>query len=600
MEKNELERLLREGRPVRLAILVDCPRCASGVAVNRLCASVRCLACAHEIELAPSAWALLDGSIRRAANGVEVGGSSIAADLRFRVTINPGAPVCGGCGSTLAPGSLTVGQATVVAGVSATGPALACSGCATPLSWRPVPEWFVNEVNGCSALVIDESGTPRPHSGKELVSLSCMTCGAPLGWDGSSRQIPCVHCSNTNIVPPEIWARIGGVRPTRPWHLLIDLAGADHLRTYHNRIVDLVPLADQRSLVAYYAKDGRAHHNARIGLLDRNERFHQVTTAVGFGGMTRLVPVPGEDRGEVLLQSKKLGHYLVDEQDGTPGLQWLDPETVTAGQQLPEDGAGGNDEEGLEHAINNEVGLSVDRDGSILIAVRSPSPRRLLRFDRRGQRMRLWESAPRADLSSDFFARGPGEPDLEPDPGSLGDPRKIVPGWERLPYRIEVLPDRARFCIAPDGRLVLLHEQGTALARYDRTGSLVEARSLAGVPGEIRRIAAGHDGAVYALFNHDKKFDGYKRTHLARILPDAEIEVWLGPHASHHRTVLGLHGQETLRIARDGTVHLANQYGMRSVAPTGELVWLCHFSRPYQRADHETIEAYWSQRGGSS
>ena len=63
----------------------------------------------------------------------------------------------------------------------------------------------------------DESGAPK---GEHAIMVACMSCGAGLKVDGSSRTVDCQYCNMANYLPDGLWLRLHPA-PRLEWFRLV-------------------------------------------------------------------------------------------------------------------------------------------------------------------------------------------------------------------------------------------------------------------------------------------------------------------------------------------------------------------------------------------
>lgn len=188
-------------------ISLECPHCRGGVPVNGFTHEVLCTGCLKSIPL-PQAWwdtLLPMDKVEKALKGSPdlVNHSHFLSGMRESLDYGNRTCSCQGCQSPL--GDPWIKKAAETEG----GP---CPGCKDFIRVRKASElvrsliaeaeWVVHEGPTGSELEKELDRVAQP------IIFGCLSCGAALPVDGSTRTPKCGHCSNENYLPDALWLRL--------------------------------------------------------------------------------------------------------------------------------------------------------------------------------------------------------------------------------------------------------------------------------------------------------------------------------------------------------------------------------------------------------
>ncbi|MFN8396819.1 MAG: hypothetical protein U0176_19495 [Bacteroidia bacterium] len=188
-------------------ISLECPHCRTGVPVNAFTQEVLCNNCLRSIELDHNWWAkILDRETIEEAMDYEPGHGNSAQHLGgMNETVETGnrPPRCQDCKTDFPVPLMTN---------SAEKGGFSCPGCQKPIRVRMAPGWVKSIVPEAHLLVHEDADGKGlgsdGHSAVEPVLFACLSCGAGLPVDGSTRMPKCTHCGNSNYLPDPLWLRL--------------------------------------------------------------------------------------------------------------------------------------------------------------------------------------------------------------------------------------------------------------------------------------------------------------------------------------------------------------------------------------------------------
>jgi hypothetical protein len=95
----------------------------------------------------------------------------------------------------------------------------ACA-CGFTCSCRDAEPSFVQQFRYARWLLGEEPAAGAAPQGTHAMVMACMSCGASLKIDGSSRTVDCTFCSTSNYLPDGLWLRMHPA-PRMEWFLLV-------------------------------------------------------------------------------------------------------------------------------------------------------------------------------------------------------------------------------------------------------------------------------------------------------------------------------------------------------------------------------------------
>ncbi len=207
---------------------ITCPECQQRVPVNHMRTTMLCSNCQSTTDLLQNdlAWwtqrlvGPTNTSLLFRLEEGHVGGTD-SSDIHVECFRGPAG--CPGCGQLMAPEALAAGAAS---GAYRCACGFSCS-CrdAEPslLQHFPYARWLLGEAPAAG---------PAPQAAHPM-AMPCMSCGAGLHVDGSSRTVECTFCNTSNYLPDGVWLRLHPA-PTMEWFRLvidIDEAALAHEKT---------------------------------------------------------------------------------------------------------------------------------------------------------------------------------------------------------------------------------------------------------------------------------------------------------------------------------------------------------------------------------
>lgn len=137
------------------------------------------------------------------------------------------------------------------------------------------------------------------------------------------------------------------------------------------------------------------------------------------------------------------------------------------------------------------------------------------------------------------------------------------------------LPDDAYVALGGDGVFYILDNNGCTLVGYARTGELVISRELEPLPiDQLEDFTVDEGGVLHILFQHRKPIGKNRYTHLARVTPDGQPEIWLGPNVQPGSGP-NLNANSSVFALPGGSLFLAGELpGIRVLDPNGGTLWL--------------------------
>ena len=196
-------------------VAIECPECAQKIPVNHMRRVVLCPNCQATLDLEQRRlrwWR--DGSIgdwttRSALERPEhdVGyGRTTEHDVEFF----HGPATCTGCQQPMTAEALAAAAASGTFTCSC-GFTCACRAAEPSLVEKfPCARWLLGEAP-------DAAGAP---DGTHAMMTPCMSCGAGLKVDGTSRTVECTYCNTSNFLPDGLWLRLHP-KQQREWFRLI-------------------------------------------------------------------------------------------------------------------------------------------------------------------------------------------------------------------------------------------------------------------------------------------------------------------------------------------------------------------------------------------
>lgn len=414
---------------------------------------------------------------------------------------------------------------------------LACPACGTSTPARGVPDWF-HGVHATGRFLVGErfAGADFSHQQQqtESVPFHCYHCGGSLTVDGSSRQVSCTYCGNTSMLPDEIWARLHPVAQVEPWYVLLDVgSGVGVLPQRVFSVSDVTALRDGSLVVAYMHFGSGGYCVARA---DAQGLITWLCDEIDFQDDPRLFTAPGDDTVIAVDTNANYLYYL----DGATGR-------VTG--SLPTEALLGDD-----MSLGHSAFFAPDHDQTLVIKRKWSQDGyrfKLRRFDRQGNRVKLWPGLNVNPLKRFFatFSRKSSKPvALEWDV-------QVTVGW--------------------DGNLYMLSSESKLLTWCDREGNQLGSVSLK-LPevDRIEDLGISESGTVYVAFWHAREVAGDQFVHILRLAPGAPPEVWMGPFSRSNRAYIGT-GTVHLGVAPSGLLHLSGLEinELRTIDLDGQQIW---------------------------
>ena len=201
-------------RSIVLELVVSCGSCGAAVPVPTIGAAASCERCRASNPLPAELWtgvfppgASAEIVRRLARGGVEYRPQDPRA---VRAVWIRRSPFCPGCGREL--------EETTILSRLAAG-RFPCPGCGRRLAVRAADE-LTRAIQPDAIAVLSQHVEEEPTTHRTAAIPSCLSCGAPLLADGSSRSVVCRKCSSTNVLPEEVWAQFHPVEIPRPFFLI--------------------------------------------------------------------------------------------------------------------------------------------------------------------------------------------------------------------------------------------------------------------------------------------------------------------------------------------------------------------------------------------
>lgn len=579
---------------IHIEAIVECPKCSAGVPINGAAESVLCSQCQHTIEMPEERWTTIFGDLFGEAATYKVGEGSnatIMSGLTYKVTYGRVEPRCSACKNELSGDEL---ERAAEAG------SLSCPSCGAAVRVRRPPEWMTR-VHPLAILLVGETlaATAVVPDPGEPIQLHCISCGAGLEVDGSTRNVPCSYCKESTYIPDRIWLRLHPGVQREPWLVCLDLGdGVGLLPEEVDNFFDLAPGPDDSVLLVYHNDPDSSGEEFRVVAVNRRGALLWERRDVRFGNDTRFAVAAG---GDVLVLVDKQGVGYGE--DGPSCFTFLDPRTGAPLRTVEcENPDGDNLAPSKLRPPNLESarGFCADADGTFLIlqyGCRESRPT-LTRYGTDGAPMPLWPDEPaenpaEAARRPGFFARLFGSGGKATADGLATD--LAYAEWGKLQDRLAVPPDDVVMGMGLDGLFYLVDEQAAHLAAYSRNGRLRYERDLPGLQvHEVHAVAADAEGTVYLLFETTENWHGDTWSHIARIRPEEPPELWLGVLVPDTPSLIGEY-DERMCIGRDGTLFVGCEIeSLRVIAPDGNTLWR---SLATVRRDREAEEKLRGSKG---
>lgn len=204
-------------------ISLDCPHCRAGVPVNGFTEEVLCNNCLRSIPLDVAWWEThLDPETIEEALTFEPGQGSSSQHLggmNEKIEYGNRPPRCQNCKTDFDAALLQAAVATQ---------GFACRGCEQRIRVRKATSLALSLIHEADLLVHeDETGTGLQQDGvssMEPVLFACLSCGAGLRVDGSTRTPKCSHCGTPNYLPDPLWLRLHPAVVSHAFFVTRDLA----------------------------------------------------------------------------------------------------------------------------------------------------------------------------------------------------------------------------------------------------------------------------------------------------------------------------------------------------------------------------------------
>lgn len=188
-------------------ISLECPHCRNGVPVNAFTHEVLCNNCLRSIELDQDWWAkMLDPETIDEAMDFEPGNGNSSQHLGgMSESVDSGnrPPRCQDCKAEFP-------QALILS--SEEKGSFDCPGCKKAIRVRKAMDWVKKIIPNAHLLVHEDPDGKGlgddGHVAAEPVLFGCLSCGAGLPVDGSTRMPKCTHCGNSNYLPDPLWLRL--------------------------------------------------------------------------------------------------------------------------------------------------------------------------------------------------------------------------------------------------------------------------------------------------------------------------------------------------------------------------------------------------------
>jgi hypothetical protein len=200
-------------------VSITCPECAQQNPVNHLRARMLCPRCQASTELAQHelTW-WTDSAVGEFATRIvlkrpegELGHMNTS---KYRVEFVRGPANCPGCRRSL--------RAEELAAAAAAG-TFQCGACAHTCGCRAAEPSLVQRFGYARWLLGEAPDSTGAPQGSHPVVMACMSCGAGLDVNGTSRTIECTYCKASNYLPDGLWLRLHPVPRLEWFYLILDI-----------------------------------------------------------------------------------------------------------------------------------------------------------------------------------------------------------------------------------------------------------------------------------------------------------------------------------------------------------------------------------------
>lgn len=513
-------------RSFRIELSTKCDKCDLPVHINAAASEKACSECGAPLPLDSDFWhgALIDWIVELTplAPGETFHRKRISARGETKVTFERTDPVCSACQQPLPP--LEPGD---LAGH------VYCPACGAPSSARKTPDWLLALHPAVAGLVgeeLDGEAAAEKPATSEGVTIHCMSCGANLPVDGSTREVRCTFCNGDNFLPDAIWQRLHPVAVVRPWFVLLDFGGG----------VGVLPEVHSDQPVHGIAVDAAGE------LVICHSDVFEDSTCVAGATTSGMISWQLDVAGPAKVAALPNGRYMA--------LHMKKGDTIAL-VDLAERRVAGTFDSQLEH-------IAVDIDGTIL-GVREGRPTKLVRFRGDGTEIDVWPPAPppppQPEHKAGFFSRVFGDS----QPASTAPP---PPDWAALPPRVVDLPDCPLITVDASGRLFLVDRRLEHIAVYDRQGQLLAATVPRPLPdARLEDIGADAQGTLFALVRVGDHAE------VLRMPAGGRLEPWLGPLSG--RGPIG-ERDDKLAVSADGSLFTCEDFdSLRCFDAAGNPAW---------------------------
>ncbi len=534
---------------VMYELSTDCPKCRNPVPLNGATESVLCASCQAPLATPPELWQTVLGEATGEALAMEEGNGRNTTMMlgKLGLTVKGtygrlGARCEPDCKEPYPPDDLA-------AKLKAGGGELFCGACGKKSTVRPAPDWFAREVHPAAVGLVSESHAADRATAADPkdVRFHCYHCGGAAPLDPANRTVKCAYCSNELMVPDEIWVRLHPVEKVRRWFALLDVGGG--VRAFPEDVwefCDFTVDPGGNLVVAWHDDDeGDAGHRCRVGVVNPAGMLTWVQDGVLFSDETELMVSPHDAR-----------IVLIDQEEGFVRL--LDSAT---GQPVRTLSAPDEDGPDATICVRGHEGVAVDWHGDLVVrrSWEDTGETALRRFGPDGARKPLW-------------------------PGMAAAPReRSYVDWEDIGDRPNVVPRSALFGFGWDGCFYLVADDARQIAKLAPDGRFL-GRLDTGIDFAERVHAFGvsRDGTMHVLFRHATPVRDEQWSHVARIHPTGQVELWLGPHAPDSPLI----GQydDKLEVMPDGTTYLGHEVeSLRIIGPDRQVRFMTNASRRHER-----------------
>jgi DNA-directed RNA polymerase subunit RPC12/RpoP len=515
-------------KSIMFELTADCPKCGSSLPIPGFVDALPCRRCSIRVPTPPAFWNRVIGEVLTEALAFPEGrGRTGLVRSTPIVKIVYGRMIlrCGQCRELLP--AMGVAQAA-----EENASHIYCPFCGHPNSVRRVPPWFSAIHPGAVALV-NEALSPPAIPEKDRV-FHCFSCGALVPADPTGTNTRCHVCGERVTIPGTILRKmIRGLEGPARFFVLIDMGEAIGVMPRSVRLISDFGIEPYGRMVIAWHPDTRTRSDPRprITLVDARGLVLWENNELSFSDRTQVHACPVS------------GHIVVA--DATGSLWHLDPKNGKTVWSLPSE----KSERRLD--VTDYRSFEIDADGSLLVCRDfGTGTERLRRFSPEGVRVPLWSGMTIDEEDSPVRAEG------------------------TLPHRIREIGAHAFYCCGWDGHTYVVDTTNLAIAKYRRDGFCLGVvtpdKSLFHA---IKAIGVDAEGSVSVLFTHAEPIDGVRHDHVARLLPNGLVHIWLGPKAekSPFPTPPDL---GRLKIMPDGTVFFGGTLEqLRIVAPDGEILW---------------------------